>query len=129
MMAQRYPEQYDGILAACPAITWPSFLVAEYWGQLVMNELGVYPPQCELEAIASAAIKACDLLDGIADGIISAPGLCHFEPHTLVGQEINCNGKSRRISSAAARTTQAFWEGPRTAKGSFMWHGLNPDAS
>lgn len=94
-----------------------------------MNELGVYPPQCELEAIASAAVKACDLLDGIADGIISAPGLCHFEPHTLVGQEINYSGKLRRISSAAARITQAFWEGPRTAKGSFMWYGLNSDAS
>jgi hypothetical protein len=129
MMAQRYSEQYDGILAAAPAINWPSFLVAEYWGQLVMNQIGVYPPQCELEAIAAAAIKACDCLDGIADGIIAAPGLCHFDPHTLVGQEFSCSGAMVNISSAAATIVQAFWEGPRTTKGAFLWYGLHPDTS
>jgi hypothetical protein len=42
MMAQRYPSQYDGILAAAPAINWSSLLVAAYWAQLVMNQLGAY---------------------------------------------------------------------------------------
>ena len=42
MMAQRYPSQYDGILAAAPAIQWPSGIVAQYWPQLVMNQLGAY---------------------------------------------------------------------------------------
>lgn len=42
MMAQRYPSQYDGILAVAPAIDWPSFVVAQYWPQIVMNQLGLY---------------------------------------------------------------------------------------
>jgi hypothetical protein len=94
-----------------------------------MNQLGIYPPQCELEAIASAAIKAFDPLDGIADGIVAAPGLCQFDPHTLVGQDFNCSGVMARVSPAAATIIEAFWEGPRTTQGSFLWYGLNPDAS
>ncbi len=42
MMAQRYPTQYDGIIAAAPAINWEKVLVAGYWPQLVMNQLGRY---------------------------------------------------------------------------------------
>lgn len=44
MMAQRYPEQYDGILATAPAIYWSQFIMAEYWPQLIMNELSTVHP-------------------------------------------------------------------------------------
>lgn len=40
MLAQRYPTQFDGILAGAPAFNWASFIVSEYWPQLVMNLLG-----------------------------------------------------------------------------------------
>jgi hypothetical protein len=56
MMAQRYPEKYDGILDACPAINWPSFIVAEYWGQLVMSHLDVCPSQCKLQQQLSSLV-------------------------------------------------------------------------
>jgi hypothetical protein len=96
MMAQRFPDAYDGILAAAPAINWPSFIVAEYWGQFMMNQLGVYPPQCEFDAITTAAVSACDALDGLVDGIIASPEKCHFNPHILVGKSFNCSSYSQR---------------------------------
>lgn len=40
MMAQRYPTQYDGILAGSPAINWDKFIPAEFWPQMLMNDLG-----------------------------------------------------------------------------------------
>jgi hypothetical protein len=94
-----------------------------------MNQLGVYPQKCELEAITSTAIKASGPLDGIANGIIAAPGLCQFDPHSLTGQEFNYSGGIARVSPAAATIIEAFGEGPRTTQGSFLWYGLNPDAS
>ena len=131
MNAQRYPDLYDGILVASSAINWAELLVAAYWGQLVMNTLG-YPPPCEVSAFTAAAIGACDGLDGVMDGIIAAPGLCNFDPHTLVGQSFDCSGTVSTYSAAAATIVQAAWTGARTIgpeKGSFLWYGLNPDAS
>ena len=132
MNAQRYPGLYDGILAASPVINWAALLVAAYWGQLVMNNVGVYPPPCELSALTAAAIGACDSLDGVIDGIISALGRCNFDPHTLVGQTFNCSGTVSTYSAVAATIVQATWTGAHTLgpeNGSFLWYGLNPDAS
>lgn len=42
-LAQRYPSQYDGIIAGAPAIFWNEFIMQMYWPQAVMNELGWYP--------------------------------------------------------------------------------------
>jgi hypothetical protein len=39
MMAQRYPDQFDGILAGAPAINWEKFIVQEFWPILMANTL------------------------------------------------------------------------------------------
>jgi Tannase and feruloyl esterase len=96
-----------------------------------LTSLGVYPPQCEFEAIRAAAIAACDDLDGVNDGIIAAPNLCNFDSHTAIGQPFKCNetGANLTISPEAATIAQATWTGPRTVDGRFEWYGLNKDAS
>ena len=92
---------------------------------------GVYPPQCEFEAIREAATAACDNLDGVADGIIAAPGLCAFDPRAVVGQTFTCPGSSTNgtISSEAATIALAAWTGARTTDGRFLGYGLNKDTS
>lgn len=125
MLAQRYPTAYDGILAAAPAINWPSFIVAEYWPQFVMNQLKTYPAKCVTDAITNATIKACDALDGVTDGVISAPDLCHFNPLTLVNSTANCNGSPVKITRNDALVVQATWDGQLSSNGSSLWYGLN----
>jgi feruloyl esterase len=127
--AQRYPENYDGILSIAPAMNWVSFLIMELWPQVVMNELGVHPPLCELHAITEAAIAACDELDGVKDGLVSAHGQCAFDPSTLVGTEIDCNGTPHRITKEAATIAAETWQGPRNAAGKIEWPGLAHEAS
>lgn len=60
MLAQRYPTAFDGIIAAAPAINLVKFAVSNFWAQVVMKELGVYPSTCELDAITAAAVKECE---------------------------------------------------------------------
>ncbi|KAK1138414.1 hypothetical protein N8T08_002631 [Aspergillus melleus] len=130
MIAQRYPDLYDGILSLAPAINFENFIPAGYWAQQVMKDLGVYPSPCEIDAFTKAAVKACDMLDGVRDGIISAPDLCHFNPHSVVGQSVSCNDSTTQtLSTVGAYAVEAAWAGPRNPTGNIGWFGLNKDAS
>ncbi|EME84719.1 uncharacterized protein MYCFIDRAFT_42031 [Pseudocercospora fijiensis CIRAD86] len=124
MLAQRYPDAFDGVLAIAPAINWAHFLVAMYWPQQVMNQLGYYPPPCVLEAINQFAIEACDTLDGVADGIISDPRVCDFDATTAVGKSVSCNGTQVSISKEVAIIANATWSGARDPSGRYNWYGL-----
>jgi hypothetical protein len=76
MLAQRYPDAYDGIMAGAPGTYWPELLASGQWPQQVMNTLGSYPYGCELDALTAAAIATCDGLDGVVDGIVGEADAC-----------------------------------------------------
>lgn len=128
MLAQRYPDAYDGILAEAPAINWAEFIPAEFWPQRAMYEINYFPSQCELNAITDAAVAACDELDGLKDGVIGMIGLCDFDPSSVVGQKYACNGSSGYISQQATSIVKSIWNGARDAEGRFQWYGLTPQA-
>ncbi|KAK5130070.1 hypothetical protein LTR08_002503 [Meristemomyces frigidus] len=130
MSAQRFPGNYDGILAVAPAISWASLAAVAFWPQVVMQREKYWPPACELEAIRQAAVKSCDEIDGVKDGIIAAPGLCLFNANTIVGSTFDCEGAKRNITAAAARIANAIWGGPvRTMNGQREWYGITHGTS
>lgn len=129
MIAQRYAGDFDGILAAAPAINIENFIPAGYWATQVMLDGRDIPAQCELDAFTKAAVRSCDALDGAEDGIISLPALCDFDPSDVIGQEFSCNGTAQRFTESAAAAVRAAWQGPRSADGQIGWFGLNKDAS
>ncbi|KAL0933942.1 feruloyl esterase b precursor [Colletotrichum truncatum] len=130
MLAQRFPDAYDGIAAAAPAIYWNEFFSASIWAQILMNDREEFPPGCEFDFITAAAIAECDPLDGLVDGLISDESLCKFDPTALVGKQFNCSdtGKVTVLSETAAVVAKAAWEGPRTQEGNLLWYGPNMDA-
>ncbi|KAH7045241.1 Tannase/feruloyl esterase [Macrophomina phaseolina] len=129
MLAQNYPDSYDGILAIAPAINIENFVPAGYWASQVMNDLGVYPPPCEIKAFTQAAIDACDGLDGVQDGIISATDGCGFQAHSIVGQDFSCEGTTKQYTNSGAIIVEAAWNGPRSSSGNTGWFGVSKDAN
>ncbi|KAH8664775.1 Tannase/feruloyl esterase [Ilyonectria robusta] len=127
MLAQRYPDAYDGIHACAPALFWNQLLASAFWPQMLMMDMDYYPYPCELKAITTAAVNACDGLDGIVDGIIADDTACAFDPLSLVGESFACSdtGKNMTISQNAATLAKAAWAGPETKGGKFMWYGPN----
>ncbi|HEY2980383.1 MAG TPA: tannase/feruloyl esterase family alpha/beta hydrolase, partial [Anaerolineales bacterium] len=121
MEAQRFPDDYDGILSIAPAINWGQFIPADFWPQLVMLETGNFLPACKGDLATAAAVKACDTIDGIEDGVLEDPRRCTFDPKTLIGTN---SGGCGVFTAADATVIQKIWDGPRRADGSWMWYGL-----
>lgn len=111
MQAQRFPKNFDGILAMAPAFNFDTFLIAEFWPLMAMKKEGYYPPPCEFMAVQKAAIQACDELDGVKDGVVAAQGLCDFDALSVVGQKFDCEGDSWKISKSAAKIANDIWKG------------------
>lgn len=122
--AQQYPDDYDGILADAPAVNWDEFEVATLWPQVVMNNEKTFPTTCEFNAFTAAAVKACDPLDGVKDGLIEDPNRCDFDPRKLIGTTVDCNGKTLTITAADATVVRKIWDGPRTTSGKKLWSGV-----
>ncbi|KAM0435848.1 hypothetical protein ACHAPT_002739 [Fusarium lateritium] len=124
MLAQRYPDAYDGILAGAPAINWASFVPGLYYPQFVMNQLNHFPKPCIFSAIVDATIKACDDLDGIKDGILSLPFQCHFDPSRMVDRKVDCGGEDVTVTKKDVEVIRKIWDGPKHADGTPIWYGM-----
>ncbi len=120
MEAQRYPQDYDGIAAAAPAINWSNLLVQSLWGSMLMNAASHPIPACKLNAATAAAVAACDGLDGVKDGVIEDPKRCTFDPKTLVGASA---GECGEFTQADTDIIRKLWDGPRRADGGPLWYG------
>jgi len=84
MEAQRYPEDFDGIVAGEPGANWVDLMTAELWATWATTEKPEYNlPAAKVPMITKAAIAHCDADDGLKDGIISNPPVCKFDPVVL----------------------------------------------
>jgi feruloyl esterase len=119
--AQRYPDDYHGILSGAPAINWPKLHVEQLWGPLVMLEAKHFVAMCKLERATAAAVDACDTADGVRDGVLEDPRRCKYDPGELVGTAPQgCD----TITDADAAVIRKIWDGPKRRDGSFLWYGL-----
>jgi feruloyl esterase len=121
MEVQRYPQDYNGVVSAAPAINWSRFIPQELWGVVLMNAAGNPIPACKLAAATSAAIATCDGIDGVKDGVIEDPKRCTYDPKPLVGSSA---GECGTFTEADVNLIRRMWEGPRREDGGFLWYGL-----
>ena len=124
MEAQRFPDDYDGILAGAPANAWSTMLAA---GAGVMQRLvgdpENYIPDRKLAAIQRAALGACDTLDGVKDNVIGDPAKCHFNPDVLL-----CKGdgsSSDCLTQPQIDSVKALYAGIKDEQGTVIFPGLS----
>lgn len=113
--AQRYPDDFDGIIAGAPGNNRSALNAGFLWmaTQNMKSEAGYIPPS-KLPAINRAAVAACDARDGVKDGLIGDPAQCHFDPKVL-----QCKGKADGddcLTSAQADTLKRLYAGARNPR-------------
>jgi feruloyl esterase len=85
MEAQRFPADYDGILAGAPAYPWTNLVTRSIEKSLALTRTpDSYIPASKIPAVAAAVNAACDASDGVKDGVINDPRTCNFKPASLL---------------------------------------------
>jgi len=124
--AQRFPDDYNGILAGAPANYWSHLLVSGLWDmQALTNDDASYIPPSKLPAIAEAVRRACDAEDGLADGILNDPRKCRFQPETMLCKAGDGN---QCLTEPQVTALEEIYQGPRDAQGKKIFPGFLPGA-
>jgi feruloyl esterase len=110
--AQRYPADYDGIIAGAAA-NYPTHLQgAQVWTAKIAHEdNGTIPPE-KYPVIHNAVLEACDALDGVKDRVLEDPRRCHFDPQTIA-----CKGPDAPtcLTPAQVEVAREVYTGPGQA--------------
>jgi feruloyl esterase len=130
MEAQRYPDDYDGIVAgAFAGIDWTALMFGELWTGVNSSVKGAAfdLPQTQLNLVTNAVVKQCGTQDGgvASDPFLNDPRDCHFDPSVL--QCKSGQDPSTCLTASQLQAVQAIYQGasnPRTHQQ--IWPGFLP---
>lgn len=125
MEAERYPEDFDGIIAGAPSNNWTHHFTGFVWNEIALNATPQSRIPVEaLPTIEKAALAACDALDGVKDGVIQDPRQCHFDPSVLL-----CHGtpSAECLSQSQIDALKKIYAGPLNPRsGQQIYPGYEP---
>jgi Tannase and feruloyl esterase len=115
-MAQRYGDEFDGIVAVSPAIHWDRWAFSGGWGNYVANQElgqnGLDTPK--FQDVNQRALAVCDALDGIVDGMIQETRRCDYDARAAIcGEPDASTDPARCLTPAEAEVVNKIWDGPR----------------
>jgi len=121
--AQRYPADFDGIIAGASAIDQMRMHGARTALNLLVNkDPDSVIPRTSYAFLNTAVLNSCDALDGVKDGVIEDPMKCKFDYASLLckaGAGENCLTKGQ-VESAKQMTSPL--KDPKTGKTIFAGH-------
>ena len=121
MEAQRYPGDFDGIVAGAPANYMSQLFALSAFQQQTMARPGGYLGQAQRELLQKTALAEC----GAGEPMIRDPMSCHFDPGKLAcksGQKEGC------LTAPQVASARAFYDGRKDKSGKLVFPGYSPGA-
>ncbi len=122
--AQRFPEDYDGIIAGAPGNDWmgraaASLRVAKH----LEHHEDARLPEAKVQLLHEAVLAACDAADGVEDRVVGDPERCHFDPGVL-----RCSGAEGDdcLTAAQVTTAEMMYASPKNPKTGRVVTGVLP---
>jgi hypothetical protein len=119
MEARRFPEDYDGIIAGMPAMSFTRLMASFMWNhQAAAAAPGL---KGKLGLVRDAVLAKCDALDGVNDGALENPLSCTFD-----AAELQCKGADAAgcLTAGEVEALRKIHGGPRLRDGSQVFPGL-----
>src|SRR5215472_4459950 len=107
--AQRFPDDFDGIVAGAPVLNFVDTVTQSLWNGLVLSETPV--SLAKLKLVADATYARCDAKDGLKDGLIDDPRRCDFDPARDVKQCAAGQDGDDCLTAAQAAAVKKIHEG------------------
>jgi feruloyl esterase len=107
MEAQRFPADFNGIIAGAPGLDWTGRAIQSVWiAQAAHKDEASYIPPNKYPLIHNAVLQACDARDGLKDGVLEDPTRCDFDP-----KELQCKGsdESACLTAPQVETARAIY--------------------
>ena len=108
--AQRFPEDFDGIVANAPWVDQTGFTIGAMWNQKALSQAPVTP--AKLALVADRVMATCDAVDGLKDGLIDDPRKCNFDPRRDVAACTAGADNADCLTPAQAETIAKIYSGP-----------------
>jgi Tannase and feruloyl esterase len=128
LLAQRYPTDFEGIIAGTPGAGYIAPLLGVYHTWLIRSNTSNTGPNREfiikpdkLSALHAAVVAACDRLDGLVDGQIDDPRACRFDPGTV--QCAPGTDAPTCLTPAQVEAARKLYAGPTDAHGRRLYPG------
>ncbi|HZJ31527.1 MAG TPA: tannase/feruloyl esterase family alpha/beta hydrolase [Vicinamibacterales bacterium] len=124
MEAQRYPEDFDAIIAGAPVYNMVHLNVSQVGLQVEMlkNPERLVPAE-KKTMFANAVVAACDERDGVKDGIVNNPRACTFDPAVLACKE---GDRADCLTGAQVESARSVWAAVKTKSGELVYPGRSP---
>ncbi len=138
MEAQRFPNDFDGIVAGAPVNYYQAMNAAGVWwlqrmfkddfaGNLAVDTDGdgTFDSVKLLQTLNERVLQKCDSQDGITDGLLSNPQSCEFDPKRELSDLMCSNGNASDscFTSAQVQTIADFYSGPYDDAGTVLYPG------
>ncbi|MFI4973782.1 MAG: tannase/feruloyl esterase family alpha/beta hydrolase [Caulobacterales bacterium] len=127
MEAQRFPDDFDGIIAGAPANDFTGlFALGAVTEQILLETPGAYLGPTQLRLLENGALAACGGSGGGADSYVLDPLACKFDPGVLVCESGQDPGRCLTYEQAA--TARAVYRGLASVDGKPLYPGYTPGA-
>jgi pimeloyl-ACP methyl ester carboxylesterase len=136
LAAQRYPLEFDGVVAANAGFHLSRAAIGEAWDTQAFMKVAPKDTQgrpvlaqaftpADLKLVSDGVLNACDALDGIKDGLINNYTACHFDPKVLqckAGKNASC------LTSAQVDALHKIFGGAKNSRGDALYSSWPYDA-